>query len=213
MEVAADYLLDAPGADTSFGLATTSVTAFHPLDDRDRVFGGFRGGFSFENDAPLLYQFGLGGPFRLSSFDPDRFRGQRFLHVTGGYLWSVARLPDFLGGPIYAMGFFETGVPTTRTMRPIGTGVAPREWSWTRFSAPCSSRGRLGTRARRSSTSPWAISSAEPLTSPEENRPASLAALKPEGERVSKRELDTPGTHDLMPKRVCRTLKWVLPEY
>ena len=109
VEVAADYLLDAPGADTSFGLATTSVTAFHPLDDRDRVFGGFRGGFSFENDAPLLYQFGLGGPFRLSSFDPDRFRGQRFLHVTGGYLRSVARLPDFLGGPIYAMGFFETG--------------------------------------------------------------------------------------------------------
>ena len=109
VEAAADYLWDAPGTDRSFGRATTSVIAFHPLGDRDRVFGSFGGGFSFENDAPLLYQFGLGGPFRLSSFDPNRFRGQRFLHVTGGYLRSIARLPDFLGGPIYAMGFFETG--------------------------------------------------------------------------------------------------------
>ena len=109
VEAAADYLLDAPGTDRSFGLATTSVIAFQPLGDRGRVFGGFRGGLSFENDAPLLYQFGLGGPFRLSSFDPNRFRGQRFLHVTGGYLRSVARLPDFLGGPVYAIGFFETG--------------------------------------------------------------------------------------------------------
>jgi NTE family protein len=73
------------------------------------VFGSFRGGASFGNDAPLLYQFGLGGPFRLSSFDRERYRGQRFLYGTGGYLHEIWRLPDFLGGPVYALGFFETG--------------------------------------------------------------------------------------------------------
>ena len=76
---------------------------------KTRRVGHRAGQYDVLRDGPLLYQFGLGGPFRLSSFDPDRFRGQRFLHVTGGYLRSVAQLPDFLGGPIYAMGFFETG--------------------------------------------------------------------------------------------------------
>ena len=109
VEAAADYLLDVPETDTAFGLASASVTVVHPLSDEDRVFGGFRGGASFESDAPLLYRFGLGGPFRLSSFDRERFRGQRFLYGTGGYLREIWRLPDFLGGPVYALGFFEAG--------------------------------------------------------------------------------------------------------
>jgi NTE family protein len=106
---AADYYLDAPESDGDFGVASAAAMVFHPLTDQDRVFGGFRGGGSFGNDAPLLYQFGLGGAFNLSSFDRERFRGQRFLYGTGGYLREVWRLPDFLGGSIYAIGFFETG--------------------------------------------------------------------------------------------------------
>ena len=74
-EAAADYYLDVPASETAFGLASASVTIVHPLSDEDRVFGGFRGGASFENDAPLRYQFWLGGPFRLSSFDRERFQG------------------------------------------------------------------------------------------------------------------------------------------
>ena len=109
VEAAADYFLDVPETDTAFGLASASVTVVHPLSDEDRVFGGFRGGASFESDAPLLYRFGLGGPFRLSSFDRERFRGQRFLYGTGGYLREIWRLPAFLGGPVYALGFFEAG--------------------------------------------------------------------------------------------------------
>ena len=106
---AADYYFDAPGATKEFGRASAAGTVFEPLSDVDRVFGGFRGGSSFASDAPLLYQFGLGGPFHLSSFDRERFRGQRFLYGTGGYLREIYRLPDFLGGAVYATGFFETG--------------------------------------------------------------------------------------------------------
>ena len=109
VEAAADYLLNAPETDAAFGLASASLTLFHPLSDVDRVFGGVRGGAAFDRDAPPLYQFALGGPFRLSSFDRERFLGQRFLYGTGGYLREIWRLPDFLGGPIYAVGFVETG--------------------------------------------------------------------------------------------------------
>ena len=109
VESSADYFLDAPSSADAFGRASASVTAFYPLSDDDRIFGGFRGGSSFASDAPLLYQFGLGGAFRLSSFDRERFRGQRFLYGTAGYLHEIWRLPDFLGGPVYAVGFFEAG--------------------------------------------------------------------------------------------------------
>jgi len=109
VEGGADYYLKAPGTDQAFGRTSLSVTRFHPLSDEDRIFGGFRGGSSFGSDATLLYQFGLGGPFRLSSFDRERFRGQRFLYGTGGYLREIWQLPDFLGGPVYATGLFETG--------------------------------------------------------------------------------------------------------
>ena len=109
VESSADYFLDAPSSVDAFGRASASVTAFYPLSDDDRIFGGFRGGSSFASDAPLLYQFGLGGPFRLSSFDRERFRGQRFLYGTAGYLHEIWRFPDFLGGPVYDVGFVEAG--------------------------------------------------------------------------------------------------------
>ena len=104
----ADYYFEAPGATKEFGRAAASASVFEPLSDVDRLFGGVRGGSSFAGDAPLLYQFDLGGPFRLSSFDRDRFRGQRFLYGNAGYLREIYRLPDFLGGAVYATGFFET---------------------------------------------------------------------------------------------------------
>ncbi len=108
-ELAADYFFEAPDAEAAFGVVEASATVFQPLSTRDRIFLAGRGGTSFANDAPFLYQLTLGGPFRLSSFDRGRFQGQRFLYGSGGYLRSIARLPDFAGGPVYVIGFAEAG--------------------------------------------------------------------------------------------------------
>jgi NTE family protein len=76
---------------------------------RDRLFlaGGL--GTSFDG-APLpTDQFVLGLPLRLGAFDVGERRGDHYLSVTGGYLRGIGRLPDFLGGPIFAGGWVENG--------------------------------------------------------------------------------------------------------
>ena len=66
-------------------------------------------GSSFSRNAPIPYEFTLGGPFRLSSFDREQFRGQKFILASGGYLRTITRLPDFLGGNVYVTGIVEIG--------------------------------------------------------------------------------------------------------
>ena len=108
-ELDADWLLKAPGATEEFGLARGVVTVFQPLAAQDRIFVSGQGGSSFSRNASFPYQFTLGGPFRLSSFDREQFRGQKFIFASGGYLRTIARLPDFLGGYVYATGIVESG--------------------------------------------------------------------------------------------------------
>ncbi len=66
-------------------------------------------GLSFDNDIPEFYQFTLGGPLRLGAFDVDQFRGDNSLLAQLGYLRTIGRLPNFVGGPVYAVGLFEMG--------------------------------------------------------------------------------------------------------
>ncbi|HKW08732.1 MAG TPA: patatin-like phospholipase family protein, partial [Gemmatimonadaceae bacterium] len=54
-------------------------------------------------------QFVLGVPFRLDAFSLGERRGDYFAALTGGYLHTVGRLPDFLGGAIILGGWVETG--------------------------------------------------------------------------------------------------------
>ena len=108
-ELDTNWLLEAPGATEEFGLARGIVTIFQPLAARDRVFISGQAGSSFSQNAPFPYEFTLGGPFRLSSFDREQFRGQKFILASGGYLRTIARLPDFLGGNVYVTGIVEIG--------------------------------------------------------------------------------------------------------
>jgi NTE family protein len=106
---------DVAVADESIGydVSPTQLSAmanrFWSLGARDRVFlhGGV--GTSFD-DVPLpTDQFEMGVPFRLSAYSTGELRGPHYYAATGGYLRQVGRLPDFLGGPVFAGGWLENG--------------------------------------------------------------------------------------------------------
>ena len=91
--------------------AAGAWTWLHSLDrgGRNRLFVSGGAGTSF-GDHPLpTEQFSLGGPFRLSALDAGAKRGDHFLLASTGYLRQVARLPDFLGGPLLLGSWVEEG--------------------------------------------------------------------------------------------------------
>jgi NTE family protein len=107
------------GPDVALGEETFSVDSltqlsaiankFWQVGGRDRMFvyGGF--GTSFD-DTPLpTDQFALGTPFRLGAYQSGELRGPHYYIATGGYLRRIGRLPDFMGGPVYAGGWLENG--------------------------------------------------------------------------------------------------------
>jgi NTE family protein len=71
------------------------------------VYGGV--GTSFDSVPLPPSQFELGTPFRLGAYDTGELRGPHYYVVTGGYFRRVGRLPDFMGGPLYAGGWIENG--------------------------------------------------------------------------------------------------------
>ena len=66
-------------------------------------------GTSFSGEPLLTEQFQLGQPLHLGAYDIGELRGNQYAVATVGYLWQVARLPDFLGGPTFAGTWLETG--------------------------------------------------------------------------------------------------------
>jgi NTE family protein len=75
----------------------------------DRLFVVAGAGTSFDDHPLLTDQFPLGLPFRLDAFSVGERRGNHYMALTGGYLRGIGRLPDFIGGPIYAGGWVENG--------------------------------------------------------------------------------------------------------
>ena len=65
-------------------------------------------GSSF-GEQPLINDFSLGGPLRLSAFNGDELRSSNYVLGGVGYLKKVGRLADVLGGNIYLGGWFESG--------------------------------------------------------------------------------------------------------
>ena len=82
---------------------------FFTVNERHRLFayGGF--GTSFA-DVPLATsEFELGSPFRLGAYSTGELRGSHYYVFSGGYLHQIARLPDFLGGPVFTGAWLENG--------------------------------------------------------------------------------------------------------
>ena len=113
-----NYVFDGPEIDPPLPTRRSSVdllqinltgNRFWSLDDKSRVFalGGF--GTSFDNTPLPTDQFALGAAFRMGAYSPGELRGDHYFIATGGYLRQIARLPDFMGGPVYAGGWLENG--------------------------------------------------------------------------------------------------------
>ena len=85
------------------------INTFWSVRERDRLFVLGGGGTSFD-DRPLpTDQFALGSPFHLGALDNGEVRGDHYYILTGGYLRQLGRLPDFMGGPIFAGAWLENG--------------------------------------------------------------------------------------------------------
>jgi NTE family protein len=95
--------------DSSLTQFAATANHFWSLGPRDRVFvyGGL--GSSFDATPLPTQQFALGSPFRLSAYDLGELRGPEYYVLTAGYFRRVGRLPDFMGGPVYAGGWLENG--------------------------------------------------------------------------------------------------------
>jgi NTE family protein len=76
--------------------------------DRHRLF--LNGGAGTTWGHPLANeQFQFGAPMRLGAYGTGELRGEHYGILTAGYLRGVARLPDFLGGPVFLGGWVENG--------------------------------------------------------------------------------------------------------
>ena len=85
-----------------------SGSSFWSLRRRDRLF--LAGGVGTTWGHPLATeQFQLGAPLRLGAYNVGELRGDRYGVLTAGYLRGVGRLPDFLGGSIFAGAWVENG--------------------------------------------------------------------------------------------------------
>jgi NTE family protein len=89
--------------------AELSLSSFHPVGTRYRWFAVFAGGTSFDDHPLPTRQFTVGYPFVLDAFTVGERRGDHYAVLTLGGMRRVGRLPDFLGGPIFAGAWLENG--------------------------------------------------------------------------------------------------------
>lgn len=96
-------------SDSSHTQLSAVANRFWSIGPRNRVFvyGGL--GTFFESDPLPFSRFALGTPFRLGAYDTGELRGSHYYVATAGYLRRVGRLPDFMGGPVFAGGWLENG--------------------------------------------------------------------------------------------------------
>ena len=90
--------------DFSSSLTQLSVEAiqFWSRGPRNRLFVSVGLGTSFDTDPLPTNKFALGTPFKLGAYSTGELRGSHYYALTGGVMRQVGRLPDFMGGPIFA---------------------------------------------------------------------------------------------------------------
>jgi NTE family protein len=100
-----------PSGRSSVELLQLSGEASHfwPAGGQGRFFAVGGGGTSFGKEPLPTDQYALGSPFHLGAHDQGEFRGDHYYVLTGGYLHQLGRLPDFMGGPIFAGAWLENG--------------------------------------------------------------------------------------------------------
>ena len=109
IETEARWLATAPGQPSGFAQARVTSSTFLPVGQRGRIFLVLAGSSAFDDQLSPFHQSTLGGPFRLGAFDRDRFRGVSTGYAGTGYLHQLGRLPDLVGGAVYAGAWLESG--------------------------------------------------------------------------------------------------------
>jgi NTE family protein len=110
-----NHIFDAPEIPdfprTNKGLTQFELYAstFHSLSARNRVFAVFAGGTSFDGHPLPTDQFTLGYPYLLDAFGVGERRGDHYAVLTLGAARRLTRLPDFIGGPVFANLWFQNG--------------------------------------------------------------------------------------------------------
>ena len=105
----ASWMVDGPDSSRAFGRAESALDVAWKVSDRHQIIFHGTGGLSFGKPLPFLYQFSLGGPFRLSSFPPQAFRGSHFALGSVGYRMPLGRLPGLLGDRLFLAALVEVG--------------------------------------------------------------------------------------------------------
>jgi NTE family protein len=112
------YVLDSPEPEvvglvrSNRGLTQAEITAsefWSWSGTRRRVFAVVGAGTSFDDDPLPTDQFTLGRPMHLDAFAPGELRGDHYATLTVGYLHTLGRLPEFLGGPALSGIWIENG--------------------------------------------------------------------------------------------------------
>ena len=85
------------------------ASSFWSLGERHRLFVLGGAGTSFDHQPLPVDQYALGSPFHLGAQDHGEFRGDHYYVLSGGYARQLGRLPDFMGGPIFAGAWLENG--------------------------------------------------------------------------------------------------------
>lgn len=78
-----------------------------PVGQEDMVLALLEAGTSFNQTAPVLQQFRLGGPLRLGTYYTDQLRGSNYLLASAGFLKFWRKLP--MVGKVYAGLWLEHG--------------------------------------------------------------------------------------------------------
>lgn len=95
--------------DGRFRQLSATVNRFWSLGERNRLFAYGGLGTSFGKTALPMYKFNLGSPLRLGAYRLGELRASNYYVATAGYLRRVGRMPDFIGGPVFAGGWVENG--------------------------------------------------------------------------------------------------------
>jgi NTE family protein len=103
------YFFKSPGADAGFPQAEGRALYAYRLDDQNILIFSGAGGTTLTKTASPFQKFVLGGLFRLSGYGRGEFRGDHYLLGELGYLRRLYRLPSFLGGSLFASGWYEGG--------------------------------------------------------------------------------------------------------
>jgi NTE family protein len=117
-EIRLSHIFDGPNVavgDRTFDVESSltqlsgDANQFWSAGPLNRVFVSGGVGTSFDRTPFPTDQFALGMPFRLGAYRAGELRGNHYYIATGGYLRRVARLPGFIGGPVFAGAWLENG--------------------------------------------------------------------------------------------------------